>query len=150
VLLSILAISGCQSPCGAGAFVDQTGGFCVALPSGYKRASANDKDGQDSFGFGPTGRMVMFVRRETDAGYAKIVKMIDERQAAPPDASKVLETGKTATSAFQMLQYKGQTTVELEYVFTDGKRFGRCTASYAKESEAREVLAACKTLRFTK
>lgn len=149
--LLVIAVVGCgQSPCPSGAHVDKDGGFCAVLPSGYQKASHNKGDGQDVHGFGPKGRMVMFVRRANEAEYTRVVKQVDERRATPPDSVKIVEIGTTETSAWQILQYKGQTTFETEYAFTDEKRtsFGRCTATYAKEDEAKSVLSACRTVRF--
>lgn len=150
--LLLLAATGCgQSPCPSGAHIDKEGGFCAVLPGGYKKASHNQGDGQDVHGFGPPGRMVMFVRRATEAEHTRIVKQIDERRAVPPDSVKIVDIGRTEASAWQVLQYKGQTTFEAEYTFRDERgRFGRCTATYAKEDEAKTVLAACRTVRFVK
>ena len=143
---------GCTGPCPAGAFVDKDAGYCAVLPTGYKKSSHNEKEGQDVYGFGPPGRMVMFVRRATEPEYTRIAKQIEERRATPPDSVKIVEIGKSDTAAWQIIQYKGQTSFETEYAFTDEKRqrFGRCTATYASESEARNVLAACRTVRLTK
>ena len=146
-----LALS-CASPCPKDAFVDDQAGYCLVLPGGYKKASHNEKEGQEVYGFGPTGRMIMFLRRATEPEYTRIVNQINERRATPPDSVQIVEIGRTETAAWQIVQYKGQTTFETEYAFTDEKRqrFGRCTATYAKEREARDVLAACRTARLTR
>ena len=146
--LSVVLV-GCKGTgCPDGARVEKEGGFCVVLPSGYKKASDNSKDGRAVYAYGQTGKMSMFVTSLSAEERGRTVKDIEARLAAPSENPKVLDLGKTADAAFQLFQWKGQTAVSLEYV-TLGERPLRCTGTVATEAEARALLSACRTLSST-
>jgi hypothetical protein len=144
---------GCAPRCPDGTTLEQGAELCVGLPSGYQRTSQNGADGQDAFAYGPKGRMVMFVRRQTADENNQTRQKLAARAATPPPTLTIVESGATDAFAYQLYQYKGRPTFELEAVFTDtahGGQTGRCSATFASEGEAKDVLAACRKTRFLK
>lgn len=155
VFLSLLATSlvGCGAGCPEGTTLEKGADLCVGMPSGFQRTSQNGADGQDSFAYGPKGRMVMFVRRQTADENTRTRQQLAARAADPPKTLKIIESGATDAFAYQLYQYNGRPTFELESTFVDaghGGQSGRCTATFASESEARDVLSACRRTRFAK
>jgi hypothetical protein len=153
IAIAIVGMLGCTPSCPNGTTLEKSADLCVGLPSGFLRTSQNGGDGQEAFAYGPKGRMVMFVHRQTLEESAQTRQKLAARAATPPPTLTIVESGATEAFAYQLYQYKGRPTFEVEAVFADaahGGQTGRCTATFASESEAKEILSACRKTRFLK